>query len=39
MHGRQQKKCNVKNQHYVPQFYLRNFSKDNKTVGTFIVRI
>lgn len=38
MHGRQQKKCSVKNQHYVPQFYLRNFSKDNKTVGTFILK-
>lgn len=22
-----------KNQHYVPQFYLRNFSKDGKTIG------
>ena len=27
---------NNKNQHFVPQFYLRNFSRDEKTVGTAI---
>lgn len=25
-----------KNQHFVPQFYLRNFSKDKKTIGTSV---
>ena len=25
----------VKNQHYVPQFYLRNFSNNNKNIGMF----
>lgn len=27
---------NNKNQHFVPQFYLRNFSKDKNTIGTAI---
>ncbi len=27
-----------KNQHYVPQFYLRLFSNDSKSIGTWITR-
>lgn len=27
-----------KNQHYVPQFYQRNFSDDGKTVGTYLLK-
>ena len=26
-----------KNQHYVPQFYLRNFSNDKKSIGMFLI--
>ena len=26
-----------KNQHYVSQFYLKNFSSDRKTIGTLIL--
>lgn len=26
-----------KNQHYVPQFYLKNFSSDKKNVGTYVI--
>ena len=28
--------ANHKNQHYVPQFYLRNFSSDGKTIGMLL---
>lgn len=27
----------TKNQHFVPQFYLRNFSRDKKTIGTYVL--
>lgn len=37
MQEKQSKKCNVKNQHYVPQFYLKNFSKDKKNIGAFVI--
>lgn len=30
-----QKKSETKNQHYVPQFYLRNFSEDGHGIRTF----
>lgn len=33
----EQKKATTKNQHYVPQFYLRNFSCDGKSIGTFLL--
>lgn len=33
-----EKKAPVKNQHFVPQFYLRNFSTDNKSISTFILK-
>ena len=31
------KKASTKNQHYVPQFYLRNFSDDGSTVGAYLI--
>lgn len=31
------KKGETKNQHYVPQFYQRNFSVDGKTIGAYIL--
>ena len=31
------KKGETKNQHYVPQFYQRNFSDDGKTIGTYVI--
>lgn len=34
---KQKKKAETKNQHYVPQFYLRYFSVDKKNVGTYIL--
>ena len=34
---KQKKKAETKNQHYVPQFYLRNFSVDKKNVGAYIL--
>lgn len=37
MQEKQSKKCNVKNQYYVPQFYLKNFSKDKKNIGAFVI--
>lgn len=33
----QKKKGETKNQHYVPQFYQRNFSKDDKTIGALVL--
>lgn len=33
----EQKKAATKKQHYVPQFYQRNFSCDGKTIGTFLL--
>lgn len=27
----------TKNQHFVPQFYLKNFSIDKKTIGTYVI--
>ncbi len=33
----QQKKGETKNQHYVPQFYQRNFSNDGKTIGAYVL--
>ena len=33
----QKKKAETKNQHYVPQFYLRYFSVDKKNVGAYIL--
>ena len=33
----EEKKGETKNQHYVPQFYQRNFSSNGKTIGAFIV--
>ena len=35
---RQKKKAETKNQHYVPQFYLRYFSVDKKNVGAYILK-
>ena len=35
--GMEQKKAATKNQHYVPQFYQRNFSSDGKTIGTYLL--
>ena len=35
--GMEQKKAATKNQHYVPQFYQRNFSCDGKTIGTYLL--
>lgn len=32
------KKGSTKNQHYVPQFYQRNFSNDGKTIGTYLIK-
>lgn len=32
-----EKKGETKNQHYVPQFYQRYFSKDNKNIGVYVV--
>ena len=32
-----QKKGETKNQHYVPQFYQRNFSVNGKTIGAYIL--
>ena len=32
------KKAATKNQHYVPQFYQRNFSTDGKTIGSYLIR-
>ena len=32
-----EKKASTKNQHYVPQFYQRNFSTDGKNIGTYII--
>lgn len=32
------KKAPVKNQHFVPQFYLRNFSTDKKSIGAYILK-
>lgn len=32
------KKAPIKNQHYVSQFYLRNFSCDNKNINIFVVK-
>ena len=29
--------ANKKNQHYVPQFYQRRFSPNNKTIGAYIL--
>lgn len=37
MQEKQSKKCDVKNQHYVPQFYLKNFSTDKKNIGAFVI--
>ena len=34
---KQKKKAETKNQHYVPQFYLRYFSVDKKNVGAYIL--
>jgi len=34
----QKKKAETKNQHYVPQFYLRYFSVDKKNVGAYILK-
>lgn len=31
------KKGETKNQHYVPQFYQRNFSNDGKTIGAYVI--
>lgn len=31
------KKGETKNQHYVPQFYQRNFSQDGKTIATYVL--
>lgn len=33
-----EKKAPVKNQHFVPQFYLRNFSSDKKSIGAYILK-
>ncbi len=33
----QQKKGETKNQHYVPQFYQRNFSNDDKNIGAYLL--
>jgi hypothetical protein len=35
---KQKKKAETKNQHYVPQFYLRYFSVDEKNVGAYILK-
>ncbi len=35
---KQKKKAETKNQHYVPQFYLRYFSVDKKNVGAYILK-
>ena len=35
---KQKKKAETKNQHYVPQFYLRYFSVDMKNVGVYILK-
>ena len=35
--GNTNKKATTKNQHFVPQFYQRNFSADKKTIGTYII--
>lgn len=35
---KQKKKAETKNQHYVPQFYLRYFSVDTKNVGAYILK-
>jgi hypothetical protein len=35
---KQKKKAETKNQHYVPQFYLRYFSVDKKNVGVYILK-
>ena len=35
--GKQEKKAATKNQHYVPQFYQRNFSNDEKTIGIYLM--
>ncbi|HJH64384.1 MAG TPA: DUF4238 domain-containing protein [Bacteroides mediterraneensis] len=35
--AKSEKKGETKNQHYVPQFYQRYFSKDKKNIGTYII--
>lgn len=35
--AKSEKKGETKNQHYVPQFYQRYFSNDNKNIGTFLI--
>lgn len=34
---KQEKKGETKNQHYVPQFYQRYFSIDNKNIGAYVI--
>lgn len=33
----EEKKASTKNQHFVPQFYQRNFSVDGKMIGTYLI--
>ena len=33
----EKKKASTKNQHYVPQFYQRNFSNDEKSIGIYLL--
>lgn len=35
----EEKKASTKNQHFVPQFYQRNFSNDGKTIGAYLVEL
>lgn len=35
--AKSEKKGETKNQHYVPQFYQRYFSNDDKNIGTFVI--
>ena len=35
--AKQEKKGETKNQHYVPQFYQRYFSIDNKNIGAYVI--
>ena len=35
--AKSEKKGKTKNQHYVPQFYQRYFSIDNKNIGAYVV--